>query len=339
MNTAWIKLPEKDKITILEQTAARTGYVVQAIEKDWWVTTVLEALFSLPFADHLSFKGGTSLSKCWQLVNRFSEDVDIAINREFLGFGGELSKNKRNDGLRRAACTFVRGKMKQGVEEQLLTMGLTKVMFSVIVNETPVSTTDPETIEVHYKSLFAAASYIQTRVLIEVSGRSMAEPIESINIKTLVATTFPNVPYADTEFAVRAVSPKRTFLEKAFLLHEELHRAEGLMRVERMSRHLYDLEKLMDTAMATEALADMEFYNSVIEHRRLFIGLNGFDYDTLQPATINFVPPANILKDWEDDYIKMQRSMIQGNSLPFADLIARINLLNERFRALAAAVK
>lgn len=88
MNAAWLKLSNKDKITIFEQTAARTGYIVQAIEKDWWVTTVLEALFSLPYANQLSFKGGTSLSKCWQLINRFSEDVDIAINREFLGFGG-----------------------------------------------------------------------------------------------------------------------------------------------------------------------------------------------------------------------------------------------------------
>jgi len=224
--------------------------------------------------------------------------------------------------------------MKRGVKEQLLAMGFTKDAFSVIVNETTVSTTDPETIEVHYNSLFSVASYIQTRVLIEVSGRSMTEPVENINIKSLVAATFPNVPYADTEFTVRAVSPKRTFLEKAFLLHEELHRAEELMRVERMSRHLYDLEKLMDTTMAAEALADMEFYNSVIEHRRLFIGLNGFEYDTLQPATIDFVPPASVLRNWEDDYVKMQNSMIQGISLPFAELIARLKLLNDRFKSL-----
>jgi len=224
--------------------------------------------------------------------------------------------------------------MKRGVKEQLLAMGFTKDAFSVIVNETTVSNTDPETIEVHYNSLFSVASYIQTRVLIEVSGRSMTEPVENINIKSLVAATFPNVPYADTEFTVRAVSPKRTFLEKAFLLHEELHRAEELMRVERMSRHLYDLEKLMDTTMAAEALADMEFYNSVIEHRRLFIGLNGFEYDTLQPATIDFVPPASVLRNWEDDYVKMQNSMIQGISLPFAELIARLKLLNDRFKSL-----
>jgi len=91
MNAAWLTLSDKDKIAVFEQTAVQTGYIVQAIEKDWWVTTVLEALFTLLYADQLSFKGGTSLSKCWQLINRFSEDIDIAINREFLGFGGELS--------------------------------------------------------------------------------------------------------------------------------------------------------------------------------------------------------------------------------------------------------
>jgi len=102
MNTNWMHLSDSDRMTILEQTSVRTGYIVQAVEKDWWVTTVLEALFSLPFANQLSFKGGTSLSKCWGLINRFSEDIDIAINREYLGFSGELSNKQIRKGLRKA---------------------------------------------------------------------------------------------------------------------------------------------------------------------------------------------------------------------------------------------
>ncbi|GHT39525.1 hypothetical protein AGMMS49965_05780 [Bacteroidia bacterium] len=82
------------------------------IEKDWWVTAVLRALFSLPHAENFSFKGGTSLSKCWNLIERFSEDIDIAINREYLGFSGALSKTQISDKLRRAACSFVREKLQ-----------------------------------------------------------------------------------------------------------------------------------------------------------------------------------------------------------------------------------
>jgi predicted nucleotidyltransferase component of viral defense system len=104
MNINWIQLSDSDRRNIFEQTSVRTGYIVQAVEKDWWVTTVLEALFSLPFANQLSFKGGTSLSKCWGLINRLSEDIDIAVTREQLGFTGVLTKNQISDKVRRALC-------------------------------------------------------------------------------------------------------------------------------------------------------------------------------------------------------------------------------------------
>ncbi len=120
----------------------------QVIEKDWWVTQVLKAVFALPYAEHLSFKGGTSLSKCWHLIERFSEDIDIAVSRDFLGYGGPLSRTQISDKLRRAACSFVRDKMQFDLNEALLRQGIAKDAFAVRVNITPISTTDPETIEV-----------------------------------------------------------------------------------------------------------------------------------------------------------------------------------------------
>ncbi|MEG2820455.1 MAG: nucleotidyl transferase AbiEii/AbiGii toxin family protein, partial [Muribaculaceae bacterium] len=102
----------------------------------------------------------------------------------------------------------------------------------------------------------------------------------------------------------------------------------------RMSRHIYDLERLMDDKLANEALNDRDLYLAVIEHRKKFIGLKGFDYTELLPQNISFVPPVNILDRWKSDYETMQISMIYGNSLPFYVLIARIKELNERFRKL-----
>lgn len=90
----WLQLSDDDRKRIIDQISIQIGLLPQAIEKDWWVTMVLKALFSMPFANHLSFKGGTSLSKCWNLIERFSEDVDITIDRVFLGFPGELSKHR-----------------------------------------------------------------------------------------------------------------------------------------------------------------------------------------------------------------------------------------------------
>ena len=328
----WLEIEKERRIAIVETISNQTGLSAISVEKDWWVTMVLKALFSLPFAEYLSFKGGTSLSKCWSLIERFSEDVDIAIDREYLGFGGELSKTQISDKLRRASCAFTREVLIGELKTQMLDYGIDESLFSIRVNISAVTTVDPETLEIYYISDYEEDSYIPKRVLIEVSGRSMSEPTEKVMINSIISNTYPASSFSGNNFVVNAVSPKRTFLEKAFLLHEEFHRPDNEIRVNRMSRHLYDLEKLSETKIAEDALADAALYFSVVEHRRRFIGLKGFDYNTLHPRFISFVPPVNVAAKWKEDYEKMRSSMIYGNSLPFETLIKRINMLNVRFR-------
>lgn len=328
----WLDIEKERRIAILENISNQTGLSGVSVEKDWWVTMVLKALFAMSFAEHLSFKGGTSLSKCRNLIERFSEDVDIAINREYLGFGRELSKTQISDKLRRASCAFTRGVLTDELRNQLLHLGIDGSLFSIPINISAVTTTDPETIEIHYTSDYEEDSYISKRVLIEVSGRSMSEPMERIPINSIISNMYPTASFADENFEVNAVSPKRTFLEKAFLLHEEFHKLNSEIRVDRMSRHLYDLGKLSETQIAKEALADTELYFSIIDHRRKFIGLKGFDYNTLNPQSISFIPPDNVVVKWKEDYKKMQSSMIYGKSLSFEDLIERIKELNDQFK-------
>lgn len=334
MNIHWTRLSDIDRRTILEQTSVRNGYIVQAVEKDWWVTTILEALFSLPFADQFSFKGGTSLSKCWGTIQRFSEDIDIAVDRAYLGFGGELnSRNRINDGLRRALCSFVRDELRERVDKKLLEMGVPRTWFTTTVDRTPVSTVDPESIYVKFSPLFPIVSYLPPSIKIEVSGRSMTEPVVKSSIKTMLAEQFPSAPYADNDFIVYAVAQKRTFLEKAFLLHELLSQS-GSIIVDRRSRHLYDLEKMMDSQVETDALTDTALYQNIIEHRRKFIGLRGFDYNTLQPKIVNFIPSAEQANAWAADYQSMQINMIPGESKSYTELIERLTELNSRFRTI-----
>ena len=333
MNINWTKLSNNDRRTILDQASVRNGYIVQAVEKDWWVTTVLEALFSLPFADQLSFKGGTSLSKCWGTIQRFSEDIDIVINREFLGFLGELTTKQIRKGFRKRLCSYVRTDLKLIVENRLLEMGVPREWFTVTVNETENSTVDPESIYINFTPLFSVVDYLPASVKIEVSGRSMTEPVVNASIKTMVAEQFPTAPYADTAFNVSAVAQKRTFLEKAFLLHELLSQS-GPINVDRRSRHLYDLEKMMDSQVEIDALADTALYRDIIEHRRRFIGLGGFNYDTLRPQTLNFIPSAEQTAAWEADYVNMQTNMIPGKSNSYTELIERLTELNNRFKAI-----
>lgn len=332
MNINWTTLSAADRRAIFEQTSAQNGFIAQAVEKDWWVTTVLEALFSLPFADQLSFKGGTSLSKCWGTIQRFSEDIDIAIDRAYLGFGGEtISRTQINEKLRRALCSFVRDELRDRVDNMLIAMGVPREWFTTTVNRTSESTVDPETIYVNFTSLFPAVDYLPASIKIEVGGRSMTEPVVTVPIKTMVAEQYPTAPYADTPFNVTAVEQKRTFLEKAFLLHELLHQNGTAIGIERKSRHLYDLEKMMDTQVEEDAFADTKLYNEIIEHRRKFIRLSGFDYDTLKPETLNFIPSTEQAVEWEDDYKKLQENMLPKDSKSYAELIERLKQLNERF--------
>jgi predicted nucleotidyltransferase component of viral defense system len=330
----FIDLSKKERLEIFQIAHDTFGLSKISIEKDWWVTAVLRALFSLTYAENLSFKGGTSLSKCYNLIERFSEDVDIAVNREFLGFKGTLSKTQISDRLRRAACSFVRERLQFDLAKQLENNGINPQNFSVKVNITTISTTDPEIIEIEYQSLFAEENYIKRKVIIEVSGRSMNEPLQTVKLRSMIDGEFPNEEFAEKPFEVQAVVPQRTFIEKICLLHEEFARPQEFVRTERMSRHLYDLEKIMDTPIADEALADKDLYNSVVGHRRIFIGLRGFDYATLVPKMINIVPPDNILDLWKADYEIMQRTMIYGESLPFNKLLEKIKQLNERINQL-----
>lgn len=330
----WSNLLQAEKANVLEEASARLPYPVYVMEKDWWVTAVLRALFSLPYAEHISFKGGTNLSKCWNLTNRLSEDVDIAIDREFLGFGGSLSKTQISDKLRRASCAFVRGKLQHDLKNRLLANGIKDNEFTVTVNITPITTTDPETIEIAYASAFQGHDYIRPKVIVEVSGRSMNEPVVPVKLHSFIDELFTSAPFTEQPFEVRAVVPERTFLEKLFLLHEEFSKPKELVRTARMSRHIYDISRIMDTPIAERALKDKALYDSVVEHRRTFIGLKGFDYETLSPRTLRIVPPADVIDLWRKDYEAMQATMIYGDSLLFDKLIEKLQLLNDNINSM-----
>ncbi len=320
---------------IISSLAISANVNVHSAEKDWWVTQVLKAVFSLPYAEHLSFKGGTSLSKCWHLIDRFSEDIDIAISRDFLGYGGDLSRTQISDKLRRAACSFVREKMQFDLRQALMSQGISANMFTVNVKITPVTTTDPETIEVEYRSALPDNNYVHHCVLIEVSGRSMQEPVCEKEIQSFLDEYAPQAIVAETPFLIpRVVVPERTFLEKVFLLHEEFAKPQADVRVNRMSRHLFDINAMIQAGVAERALRDEELYRSIIAHRRKFINLKGFDYNQLSPDTISIIPPEKVIDLWKKDYEQMQRSMIYGDSPTFDQLIQSISHLQNQLHQL-----
>ena len=330
----FLQLPENEKIELINQMHGETNLPQVIIEKDLWVTAVLHALFALPYAENLSFKGGTSLSKCWNLIERFSEDIDIAINRDFFGFPGDtLTIRQISKHLRKAACKFIRDNLQFDLARQMETNGIPADLFSVRMNITPVTTIDPEKVFVEYKSVFNASPYIKNTVVLEIGARSMNEPLQKVEIQSFIDKHFLQATFVEKPFEINVVVPERTFLEKICLLHEEFSKPNEQMRTERMSRHLYDLARMTNTPIAENALKNKNLFQSIVAHRRMFIAMKGFDYDTLSPKTLNITPPESVISRWEEDYNKIQ-TMIYGNSLSFNDIIDKIMQLNEKLKRL-----
>lgn len=327
----WFDFKPQEQLAIFQETGRITGLPASAIEKDWWVTMTLRLVFNLPFAEQLVFKGGTSLSKGWNLIERFSEDIDLAIDRELLGFAGELSKN-RVKLLRKASCSFISEDFLPAFISMSKEYGLP--FTSIRIQDFKDSDTDPLVIVLSYNSLTEDSPYLKPRVLIEVGARSLMEPNRKIEIQSFIGQQMLHLAFADKPFLVPTVLPKRTFLEKAFLLHEEFQKSTDKIRVDRLSRHLYDLDKLSETSHCEEALADTVLYSSMIAHRERFNPIRGIVYANPYPGKINFVPPKETLKYWETDYKAMQESMIYGNSKSFKELISSIIELNRRFQSI-----
>jgi predicted nucleotidyltransferase component of viral defense system len=328
MNTNWLTLTKEKRIEILNQVTEITGLPSVAIEKDWWVTLALNASFSLPYSKNIVFKGGTSLSKGWNLIERFSEDIDLAIDRKFFGFDGDISKTQIKN-LRKQSCEFISTTFLDDLTK-ILTEWKAIDECKLIAQPVNDSDKDPQVIEIHYNSVIDTSEYLPQRVLIEVSSRSLMEPIEERRINSILSESFPQQSFVTVPFAIPTVLPQRTFLEKVFLLHEEFSQETEKIRIDRLSRHLYDLEKLMDTEHGIEALKNIDLYNNIVAHRAKFNPLRGLDYSNHNPKTISIIPSETVMKDYEKDYEAMTSFMIYGEPLKFDHLMKRILELQTR---------
>lgn len=150
----------------------------------------------------------------------------------------------------------------------------------------------------------------------------------------MIGEKYKGKAFADNNIIIPSVNPQRTFLEKIFLLHEEFQLPIEKIKVERKSRHLYDIEKLMDTEYAMAALGNKDLYQTIVEHRAKLTPLRGIDYANHTPDKINPIPPDAMMGEWEKDYQNMQESMLYNPSLPFDKLIERMQELKFRINNL-----
>ncbi|UVD80102.1 nucleotidyl transferase AbiEii/AbiGii toxin family protein [Myroides albus] len=327
----WVNLSEEQKVTVLKQAEAVYGLPAFVIEKDWWVCILLKAIFQSEYAGSIIFKGGTSLSKAYNLIQRFSEDIDLIIDRSLLGFG-ELDSKTQIKKLRKASGGFIINEFREELIHQLTELGVDPSLYEIKYNDHVDDTSDPNTLEVYYQSCVPVTNeYIQQRVLLEMGARSLTEPAESKPIISYIDSEFSKSTFAMPEFNVEVVVPTRTLIEKVLLLHEEFSKPIENIRTDRLTRHFYDISKIMDSEFGELAIVDDNLFTSIVDHRKKVTPLRGIDYSNHKKGKLSILPPEEVLEKWEEDYKTMQEHMIIGDSLNWTDLLNCLKEIENKF--------
>ena len=329
----YFELTTAQQRTILEQTAIKQGLPKQAIEKDLWVTAILQILFSLPCAEYLVFKGGTSLSKVWKLISRFSEDIDLAIDRAVFELEGDLTK-KQVKKLRKASSLFVRDTLYQQLVEAVNQTSL-KDLCQIEPEpdgEGDATYPEPRSIFIRYKSVFDdKLDYIPPVVKIEAGARSLLEPYAETSITSIVEETLPSINTTISNVMVKTAIAEKTFLEKAFLLHE-LFSVNSKVEARRRSRHIYDLHMMLLQGIAEKAIPNNELWQTIQHHRSTLTRMQGVDYTLDIRKHIQLVPPMECRDDWKRDYEIMIGAMIYGESPVFEVLMDSLKKIEVMFK-------
>lgn len=328
-----ISQPAEIRKQLYTQIGNQLGLHPISVEKDLWVTSVLQVLFSLPYAECLVFKGGSSLSKVWNLINRFSEDIDIAVDRKLFGVEGDITK-KQMKKLRKVSSLFVKEKLAVDLKTKLdeFEIGEFCKVEPQPDGEGDGTYPEPRKIFIHYETAFndTVQQYVESSVMLEISARSLMEPTSKEKVRSLIESNSP-MSTTLTDCDILTALPQKTFLEKIFLLHE-LFSTDGCASANRKSRHLYDLESMMDEPFALSAIHDEDLWENIRHHRSVFTPIRGIDYEAPIKGNLKLIPPVQCRNIWENDYKAMQEQMVYGQSLSFEELLSRISELQNRFK-------
>ena len=329
----FLSLSDTERRNVFVKQKVAIGLPEISIEKDLWVTQVLHAVFSLQVSDKLIFKGGTSLSKAWGLIDRFSEDIDLAIDPVFLGKPEGDPTKKQIKKLRKASSLYVAEELAELLRARFDEMGLSDwlTVEAQPNGEGDNTYPEPRQLYVHYRSVFGDhKGYLRSDIVLEISARSLMEPVAEVEVSSLLSKHLPIKDIAPVP-VVTAVAGK-TMVEKMFLLHEMFAIEGHGMRAERKSRHLYDLYKMMSRPFAEEAIADDTLWESIRHHREIYTSVSGMDYTPDVRERLVLVPRENIMDAWKSDYEQMMSAMIYGEKPSWDELMVAMKELQERVR-------
>lgn len=302
-------IPARDREALFRNTAAKMGMSEAIIEKDFWVCYMLDYLFHhCAWKDNLAFKGGTSLSKVYGLIERFSEDIDLILDWRILGYGihepwEERSNTKQdifNKEANRRAEVFLRDTFLPAIITDLnAELGNNIKCF--------IDENDPQTVKIAYPNSFSDMSILQ-EIRLEIGALAAWTPVKIADIAPYAAQVYGRL-FKQPSTKILTVLPERTFWEKVTILHREAFRTENSPFPTRYSRHYYDLYRMMQTEVKNNALADDDLLMRVVNFKDKFYRCPWARYDLAKRGTMRLMPPEYNINKLRDDYEHMQNML------------------------------
>ena len=342
-------LPASEKTPYFDTMADRLGILPEMVEKDFWVCWTLEKLFSLKnIGARITFKGGTSLSKCYNAIERFSEDVDIAIERKFLARPDKPERRAGEHGKDIEPSVDVSNKENQRRIEELMASARAAIRKQFLPElrrqvEKILGKSDQWSIDLDPKDpleqtllfVFPKAAiktdreYVMPIVKIELGARSDDWPAQSVQVSPYVADILRDA-LAVQPITVKVLSAERTFWEKAMILHRLYHSPEDKAVSKRMSRHYYDLCAMNKAGIFEKALKDVKLMQSVVEFNRLFFRYSWLNYDEAKRGSFRLIPKdAERIKSLKADYRQMEQMFFKDQPA-FDEIVTALKKMEDR---------
>ena len=322
------KINENDRKALFHNTAAKMGMTDAIIEKDFWVCYMLDYLFHRSqWKDNIAFKGGTSLSKAYGLIERFSEDIDLILDWRVLGYGiDEPWKNRSN------TKQDIFNKEANARTEVFLRNAFLPAIIADLSSELGknvkcyIDDSDPQTVKISYPNSFSDASILQ-EIRLEIGALAAWTPVKNASITPYAAEQYARL-FEQPSTEVLTVLPERTFWEKVTILHREAFRPEDRPFPSRYSRHYYDLYKMMQTPVKDNALSDNDLLERVVKFKDKFYRCPWARYDLAKRGTMKLLPPDYNMAKLRFDYEHMQ-NMIFGSKPSFDEIMKAMAQLEE----------
>lgn len=326
----FINFNAAEKNELILRVSSHLNIIPVLVEKDFWVSWLLNKIFQQEISKDITFKGGTSLSKCFGIISRFSEDLDLTLNRKIFNEGMEghdLSRKALErliDSNDRLASDYVTHTF-QPILEKVIQSDLGEKGWQIIPDEA-----EPKNLRFFYPSVIKTFDnpYVKQSVLLELGVRGEITPFETKTVTSFIDDIMKDILIGETA-PIRTLSPVRTFWEKITLLHGENNRPKEKAFGDRLSRHYYDVHQLVEKGIAEDALNDLSLLKDVIEHKKKYFRTGWAKYEEAIPGTLVIYPQENLRELLDEDYRKMEQ-MIFGPLPSFAKILESIKDFEEK---------